>query len=75
MSNLPVISGEECLKLLMKIGYRFLRQKGSHIVVRKDEPFSQIVIPNHKVLDRGTFRGIIKQSGLSVEEFNKIIKT
>jgi len=75
MSNLPVISGEECLKLLMKIGYHFLRQKGSHIVVRKDEPFSQIVIPNHKVLDRGTLRGIIKQTGLSVEEFNKIIKT
>ncbi len=75
MSNLPVISGEECLKLLMKIGYRFLRQKGSHVVVRKDEPFSQIVIPNHKVLDRGTLRGIIKQTGLSVEEFNKIIKT
>lgn len=73
MSNLPVISGETCLRALLKLGYRFIRQKGSHLVVRKDSPFSQIVVPNHKVLDRGTLRSIIKQTGMSVEEFSQFI--
>jgi predicted RNA binding protein YcfA (HicA-like mRNA interferase family) len=54
---------------------RFLygTQKRSHIVIRKNEPFYQLVVPDHKELDRGTLRAIIKQSGLSVEEFTNLI--
>ncbi|MDT3738903.1 MAG: type II toxin-antitoxin system HicA family toxin [Candidatus Kapabacteria bacterium] len=73
MSGIPVISGLDCVRALNKIGFNFIRQKGSHIIVRRDNPFSQITVPEHKVLDRGTLRSIIKQSGLSVDEFKNLL--
>jgi len=48
MSRLPVISGKECIKALQKAGYYVRRQTGSHIILRRDKPFSQVVIPDHK---------------------------
>ncbi len=72
MSKLPVISGRECIKVLEKAGFYFKRQEGSHIVLRKDNPFAQVVVPEHKELDRGTLRSIIRQSGLSLDEFIKL---
>ena len=73
MSKLPTISGRECIKALEKIGFYFKRQEGSHVVMRRDDPFSQVVVPDHKELDRGTLRAIIRQSGLSVNEFAKLL--
>lgn len=69
MSTLPVISGKECIKTLGKAGFYFKRREGSHISLRRDNPFAQVVVPDHKELDRGTLRAIIRQSGLSVGEF------
>lgn len=69
MSGLPVISGRECSAALEKAGFVVKRQTGSHIVLRRNDPFAQLVVPDHKVLDRGTLRAIIRQSGLSVNEF------
>ncbi|MGI8550285.1 MAG: type II toxin-antitoxin system HicA family toxin [Dehalococcoidia bacterium] len=69
MNQLPRISGRECVKALEKAGGNFRCQEGSHIVLRRDEPFSQIAIPDHKELDRGTLRAIIRQSGLDVNGF------
>ena len=50
-----------------------IRQYGSHIVLKKSDPFAQIVVPDHKELDTGTLRAIIRQSGLSVDEFLKFV--
>jgi len=69
MSKLPAISGRECVRALEKAGFYFKRQRGSHIVLRRDTPFAQVVVPDHKTLDRGTLRAIIRQAGLSVNEF------
>ena len=69
MSKLPVISGVDCVKALGKLGFEVYRQRGSHIVVVRKSPPSQTTIPNHKELDRGTLRAIIRQTGLTVEEF------
>lgn len=69
MSKLPVISGQACIKALAKVGFSVKRQKGSHIVVGKDNPSVRLVVPDHKELDRGTLRAIIQQAGLTVEEF------
>ena len=49
------------------------RQEGSHMILRRDAPFGQVVVPDHKELDRGTLRAIIRQSGLSVDEFIKLL--
>ena len=71
MSKLPGISGRECVKALGKAAFYFKRQEGSHIILRRDNPFAQVVVQDHKELDRGTLRAIIRQSGLSVDEFTK----
>ncbi len=73
MSGLPRISGRECLKALQKVGFYLKRQEGSHMILRRDNPFGQVVVPDHKELDRGTLRAIIRQSGLSVDEFVKLV--
>jgi predicted RNA binding protein YcfA (HicA-like mRNA interferase family) len=69
MSKLPVISGRECVRALENAGYYFKRQEGSHIVMRRDDPFAQVVVPNHKELDRDTLRAIIRQAGLTQTNF------
>lgn len=72
MSGLPRISGRDCVKTLEKAGFYFKRQHGSHIILRRDNPYAQVTVPDHKELDRGTLRSIIKQSGLSIDEFLKL---
>lgn len=71
--SLPRISGRECVKALQKKGYQFIRQTGSHIIIRRTDPFSQITVPDHKELDRGTLRSIIRQADISIEEFNSFL--
>ena len=73
MGRLPVISGRTCVKALEKAGYHVKRQVGSHIILRMDNPFSQIVVPDHKELDRGTLRAIIRETGLSVDSFKELL--
>jgi predicted RNA binding protein YcfA (HicA-like mRNA interferase family) len=71
MSKLPRVSGRECLKALAKAGFYLKRQEGSHMILRRDDPFGQVVVPDHKELDRGTLRAILRQAGVSVEDFVK----
>jgi predicted RNA binding protein YcfA (HicA-like mRNA interferase family) len=73
MSKLPRISGRECVKALEKADFYFKRQAGSHIILRRDDPFAQVVVSDHKELDRGTLRAIIRHAGLSVDEFAKLL--
>ena len=73
MSRLPKVSGRECVKILSKVGFLTVRQHGSHIILRRSNPLAQLVVPEHKELDRGTLRAIIRQSGLSLEEFLKLM--
>jgi len=74
MSGLPRISGREAVAALGKRGFHFKRQHGSHVVLRRDDPFAQLVIPDHKELDRGTLRAIIRQAGLTPEEFIELLR-
>jgi predicted RNA binding protein YcfA (HicA-like mRNA interferase family) len=69
VSKLPGVSGADCVKAPGKIGFVVHRQRGSHITLVKIDPPSQTTIPNHKEIDRGTLRAIIRQAGLSVDEF------
>ena len=74
MSVLPILSGKEVVKALVKLGYERDRHKGSHIVLRQNiYPFRRIVIPDHKEISKGTLRAIIRETGLTVEEFRKFI--
>jgi predicted RNA binding protein YcfA (HicA-like mRNA interferase family) len=73
MSKLPVGSGAECVKALGKVGFEVYRQRGSHITMVRKSPPSQTTIPNHKELDRGTLRAIIRQAGLTIDEFTALL--
>ena len=48
--------------------------KGSHIILRRREPFAQLAAPDHKELDRGTLRAIVRQAGISVEKVTKLLQ-
>ncbi|HEY9706544.1 MAG TPA: type II toxin-antitoxin system HicA family toxin [Allocoleopsis sp.] len=73
MSKIPIISGKECVKTLTKIGFYKKRQEGSHIILRRDNPFCQVIVPDHQVIAKGTLRSIIKSVGLSVNEFIELL--
>lgn len=70
MSHLPRISGREAVKALGKIGFAFDHQRGSHIVLRQSTPpHRRLTVPDHPEIAKGTLRAIIRQAGLSVDEF------
>lgn len=73
MSNLPRISGRECVSALAIIGFYLKRQEGSHMILRRDNPFVKSLYHDHKELDRGTLRAITRQAGLSVDEFVRLL--
>ena len=68
--RLPVVSGGEAVRALRKLGYEFDEQHGSHIILRHgDPPHRRLSVPNHKELAKGTLRALIREAGLTVEEF------
>jgi len=73
MSFLPQISGRDCVKALLKVGFSLRRQHGSHMILRREDPFIQLVVPDHKELDRGTLRAIIRQASLAVDQFTNLL--
>lgn len=74
MPKLPIISGKELVKALTKLGYEIDHQTGSHIILRqKIEPYRRLTVPNHKEIAKGTLLAIIKQAGLTKEEFFKLL--
>lgn len=74
MPKLPVVSGIEVVKSLAKIGYEVDHQTGSHMILRhKEAPHRRLTVPRHDELAKGTLRAIIRQAGLTVEEFVELL--
>ena len=73
MTKLPVVSGRDCVKALQRAGFYVRRQEGSHMILRRDSPFAQVVVPDHRELDRGTLRAILRGAALTVEEFIRLM--
>ena len=74
MSRLPSVSGREVVNALTKSGYEQDRQRGSHIILRQvASPHRRIVVPDHDEVARGTLRAIIRQAGLTVDEFKALL--
>ena len=70
MSRLPQVSGREVVSALCKLGYEPDRQKGSHIILRHARPpYRRLVVPDHKEVAKGTLRALIREAGLTVDEF------
>jgi len=74
VSSLPVVSGREVVKALDKIGYVLDHQRGSHMILRQqDPPHRRLTVPDHKEVAKGTLRAIIRQAGLTVDEFRDLL--
>lgn len=75
MGKLPVISGKEAIKAFEKAGWHIERRaKSRHIIMKKSGMKTTLSIPEHKVLDRGLLRALIRDAYISVDEFNKLLK-
>jgi predicted RNA binding protein YcfA (HicA-like mRNA interferase family) len=74
VSHLPRVSGQEVVKALGKVGYQFDHQRGSHIVLRHiTPPHRRLTVPDHAEVAKGTLRAIIRQVGLTVDEFKALL--
>ena len=67
MPKLPHVSGSEAVRALQKLGFEVSRQKGSHVVMKRGA--DGCVIPNHQEIKIGTLAGVLRQAGISAEEF------
>ncbi|MGB2824270.1 MAG: type II toxin-antitoxin system HicA family toxin [Phycisphaerae bacterium] len=70
MSKLPAISGAAAVKALERIGYEVDHQTGGHIILRRTvAPHRRLTVPNHRELAKGALRSIIREAGLTVDQF------
>jgi predicted RNA binding protein YcfA (HicA-like mRNA interferase family) len=68
VSRLPVVSGAQLVRVLERLGWESVRQRGSHVRLRHPERRTFLVVPLHKELKRGTLRGILRDADISVNE-------
>ncbi|MCL4510956.1 MAG: type II toxin-antitoxin system HicA family toxin [Bacteroidetes bacterium] len=73
MPELRSVSGEEAIKALEHLGFRRVRQRGSHVILKKSTPTGDVgcVVPLHKQLKVGTLHGILKLAKVEVEDFQR----
>ena len=70
MTKLPRgLSGRKVRRALERAGFYVKRQKGSHMVLRRDKPFAQVVVPAHTSIDTGTLAAILDAAKLTNEQF------
>jgi len=74
MGKLPAVSGDETKRALERAGWVFQRQTGSHIVMTKLGSIVTLAVPRHNELPKGTLRRIIRDAGMSVDEFVRLLK-
>ncbi len=72
MPKLPVLSGRDVVAALERLGFIQMRQRGSHVILQRDGV--GVVVPFHRELKTGTLAGIIRQAGLSQDDFLAAIK-
>ena len=73
MSKLPVVSGRKLIRALERVGFKIDRQRGSHVILFRADPPTVVTVPNHRELDRGTLRAILRQADLSPSELGDLL--
>lgn len=71
MPKLRRVSGREAIRALERLGFVQVRQRGSHVVLKKQTPEGEIgcVVPLHRELAIGTLRSILRQARVTPDEF------
>jgi predicted RNA binding protein YcfA (HicA-like mRNA interferase family) len=75
VDKLPTdLSGREVRAALERAGFVFRRQTGSHMVLRRNQPYARVIVPDHKQVRSGTLRRIIADAGFTVERFIQLLR-
>ena len=76
MRKLPVVSGHKAIKALTKAGFEVVGRKGSHVRLKKKTPTKTyiVIVPLHPEIKTGTLKSILRQAGLTREEFIELIR-
>jgi len=73
MPALPVLSGRKVVRAFEKLGWQVARQRGSHIIMVKEDQNVTLSIPNHKEVAKGTLRSLIRAAGITIDEFTRLM--
>jgi predicted RNA binding protein YcfA (HicA-like mRNA interferase family) len=73
MTILPVVSGNQCILALQRLGYTIVRTRGSHVRMQCPGRIP-VTVPKHSELDRGTLNNIINTANITVEQFKNLLK-
>jgi predicted RNA binding protein YcfA (HicA-like mRNA interferase family) len=74
-TRLPVVSGQDMIRVLKRLGYEVTRKKGDHVRLRHPEPAKHrpTTVPMHKELRRGTLLAIFADAGLTVDQLRGML--
>ena len=74
MTKLPTdLSGQDLIRVLQRVGFIVQRQRGGHIVLRRESPHARVVVPNHRNLRIGTLRTILHEANLTAEQLLELL--
>lgn len=73
MARLPVISGDDFVKAMAKIGYAWDHTESSHMILLHSSK-GRLSVPRHKELGRGLLRALIRDAGLTRDEFLALLQ-
>ncbi len=71
MPKLPLVSGQEIIRALERLGFIVVSQRGSHVKLRHDGKIC--IVPAHKEVKKGTLAGILRQADISADELIKAL--
>jgi predicted RNA binding protein YcfA (HicA-like mRNA interferase family) len=69
VTRLPVLSGDELVRIFARFGYEIDRQSGSHVILRHPTPpHRRLTVPRHRTIAKGTLRAILRHAGITVDQ-------
>ncbi len=76
MPKLKPVSGLKVIKALGKVGFQVVGRKGSHVRLKRKTPNAVyiVIVPDHAEIKKGTLKSIMRQAGLTEEEFGKLLE-
>jgi predicted RNA binding protein YcfA (HicA-like mRNA interferase family) len=67
------VSGQQLVKALLRVGFVVNRQRGSHIILKRADPYARVVVPDHKQIRIGTLKHILNEAGIPVGELLELL--
>ena len=74
MPRYPELPPDKIVTALQRVGFYVRRQRGSHIVMRRDDPFAQTIVPHHRTVKPTILAEIVRQAGMGLDDFLKLVR-